>query len=97
MARRRRQPLSLSETEPSGAQVRPHQDALVRDEACLAIRRAVQELPERQQVALVLHRFQGLNLSQISETTGWSVSAVESLLVRAYAELRGRLKTWAEN
>jgi RNA polymerase sigma-70 factor (ECF subfamily) len=55
------------------------------------IRRAVDALPERQRAALVLHRYQDLSHEQIAEVTGWSRSAVESLLVRAYARLRTRL------
>lgn len=59
-----------------------------------AVRRAVEELPDRQRVAIVLHRFEGLGHAEIAELTGWSESAVESLLVRAYGTLRGRLREW---
>lgn len=62
-----------------------------RDRA-VAVQRAVAGLPERQRVAVVLHRFSGLSIREIAETTGWTESAVESLLVRAYVELRQRLK-----
>lgn len=55
------------------------------------VKAAVQELPERQRLAVILHRYDGLSHAQISEVTGWSQSAVESLLVRAYANLRGKL------
>jgi RNA polymerase sigma-70 factor (ECF subfamily) len=57
-----------------------------------AVQQAVAGLPERQRVAVVLHRFSGLSMREIARTTGWSESAVESLLVRAYAALRNRLK-----
>ena len=52
------------------------------------VRAAVQELPERQRLAVALHRYDGLSHTEISEVTGWTESAVESLLVRAYATLR---------
>lgn len=52
------------------------------------IRRAVAQLPDRQRLALVLHRFQGMGHKEIAATTGWSVGAVESCLVRAYGKLR---------
>jgi len=52
---------------------------------------AVQGLPDRQRLTVVLHRYDGLSHAEISEITGWSESAVESLLVRAYANLREKL------
>ena len=62
-----------------------------KEEMTKLVRAAVQALPERQRLALVLHRYDGLNHAEISEVTGWTQSAVESLLVRAYANLRGKL------
>ncbi len=55
------------------------------------VRAAVQQLPERQRLVLVLYRYDGLSHAEISEITGWSQSAVESLLVRAYGNLREKL------
>ena len=62
-----------------------------KEEMAALVRAAVQALPERQRLALILHRYEGLNHAEISESTGWTQSAVESLLVRAYANLRGKL------
>jgi RNA polymerase sigma-70 factor (ECF subfamily) len=55
------------------------------------VRTAIMELSERQRLAVILHRYDGLSHSEISDVTGWSKSAVESLLVRAYANLRNKL------
>jgi len=55
------------------------------------VRAAVADLPERQRTVLILHRYEGLSHKEIAESTGWSESAVESLLVRAYANLRRTL------
>lgn len=66
-------------------------DSLVRKEMIEAIRDAVDELPKRQRAIVILHRFENLTHEQIVEVTGWSRSAVESLLVRAYARLRKTL------
>jgi RNA polymerase sigma-70 factor (ECF subfamily) len=66
-------------------------DAAEKQEIATLVRTAVQALPERQRMAVVLHRYSGLNHAQISEATGWTQSAVESLLVRAYANLRNKL------
>lgn len=62
-----------------------------KEEMAALVRAAVQALPERQRLALILQRYEGLNHAEISEATGWTQSAVESLLVRAYANLRGKL------
>jgi len=62
-----------------------------KEEMATLVKAAVQALPERQRMAVILHRYDGLNHAEISEATGWTQSAVESLLVRAYANLRGKL------
>jgi RNA polymerase sigma-70 factor, ECF subfamily len=59
-----------------------------------AIRDEIAQLPERQRIALTLHRFEELTHEEIAAVTGWSPSAVESLLVRAYSRLRERLRPW---
>lgn len=55
------------------------------------VRRAVGELPERQRMVVLLHKFEGLECSQIAVILGCSCQAVRSLLCRAYATLRERL------
>ena len=62
-----------------------------RKEVVKSVKTAVNELPERQRLALILHRYDGLSHAEIGEVTGWTTSAVESLLVRAYANLREKL------
>ncbi|MBN2136881.1 MAG: sigma-70 family RNA polymerase sigma factor [Sedimentisphaerales bacterium] len=74
---------AADEGESSGAE---------RQEIAEIVRAAVHALPERQRAALILHRYEGLSHGEVSEATGWSRSAVESLLVRAYANLRVRLE-----
>lgn len=63
------------------------------DQAYVAMRiqLAIKQLPERQRTALILHRYQNQSYRQIAAATGWSESAVESLVIRAYASLRERL------
>lgn len=55
------------------------------------------KLNKRQRMAVVLHRFDGLSHEQVAEVTGWSKSAVESLLVRAYGKLRKELVAMKES
>jgi RNA polymerase sigma-70 factor (ECF subfamily) len=62
-----------------------------RKEVVKSVKTAVNELPERQRLAVILHRYDGLSHTEIAEVTGWTTSAVESLLVRAYANLREKL------
>ncbi len=62
-----------------------------RNELADRVRRAIAELPDRQRLALVLHRYDGLSHQAIAEITGWSSAAVESCLVRAYEHLRNSL------
>lgn len=81
-----RRPPPPPDTDPPDAA-----DPALRDELRQAVRRAVADLPDRQRLALILHRFHGLGQREIAEITGSSVSAVESCLVRAYASLRSRL------
>ncbi len=83
---------NLNDQHP--ADTDPPAEQLEQQERAEAIRHEIDVLPERQRIALVLHRFQGLTHSQIAQTTGWSESAIEALLVRAYAQLRERLKKW---
>ena len=66
-------------------------NATEKQELAEFVRACVNELPERQRLAVILHRYDGLSHAEISEVSGWSKSAVESLLVRAYANLRGSL------
>lgn len=72
-------------------------DQLETTERAERVRQAVDHLPERQRTAVVLHRYMQLSHREIAEVTGWSVSAVESCLVRAYAQLRQELRDLTEN
>jgi len=55
------------------------------------VRKAIEALPEKQRAAVLMHKYQGLDYSQISGALSCSESAVKSLLFRAYETLRSRL------
>jgi len=94
LRRAKREPVAMPDTiEPPAPQ---DADPLEADERADIVRRAVLALPARQRTALNLLRYQGLSHRQIAEATGWSRSAVESLLVRAYANLREALSDLRE-
>lgn len=56
------------------------------------IRSAIARLPERQRLAVILHKYQGLGYQEISGTLELSESATKSLLFRAYETLRRELR-----
>jgi len=67
-----------------------------RRELADAVQNAVAGLPDRQRQVILLHRYEGLSHEEICEVTGWSKSAVESLLVRAYENLRKKLASYQD-
>ncbi|HLI34493.1 MAG TPA: sigma-70 family RNA polymerase sigma factor [Terriglobia bacterium] len=56
------------------------------------IREAIESLPEKQRVAVILHKYQEVDYRQIAKVLEVSESAVKSLLFRAYENLRTRLQ-----
>ena len=68
------------------------EESLVRDERMAAIRQHVMALPERQRIAVLMHKYQDMDYKQIGEVLKLSESATKSLLFRAYQTLRERLK-----
>lgn len=55
------------------------------------VRRAISGLPEKQRAAVLMHKYQEMEYSQIAKVLGCSDSAIKSLLFRAYETLRARL------
>lgn len=55
------------------------------------VRRAVAALPDKQRAAVLMHKYQEMEYSQIAKVLSCSESAVKSLLFRAYETLRVRL------
>jgi RNA polymerase sigma-70 factor (ECF subfamily) len=55
------------------------------------VRRAISGLPEKQRAAVLMHKYEEMEYSQIARALDCSESAVKSLLFRAYETLRARL------
>jgi RNA polymerase sigma-70 factor (ECF subfamily) len=55
------------------------------------IRKAIEMLPGKQRAAVIMHKYEEMEYSQISKVLNCSESAVKSLLFRAYETLRKRL------
>lgn len=70
------------------------EQALLRQERMAAIRAKVQELPERQRIAVVMHKYQQMDYREIAKVLKLSESATKSLLFRAYEALRVQLKEY---
>ena len=68
------------------------EEMIVRRERVAAIRQRVQALPERQRIAVVMHKYQQMEYRQIADVLKLSESATKSLLFRAYETLREQLK-----
>jgi RNA polymerase sigma-70 factor (ECF subfamily) len=80
-------------TTPEVADDRPSvEQSLLKDERMAMIRKHVMALPERQRMAVLMHKYQGLDYRQIGEVLKLSESATKSLLFRAYQTLREKLK-----
>ena len=79
-------PMDVADRAPTVEQ------AILRRERLAAIRARVQALPERQRMAVIMHKYQQMDYKQIAEVLKLSESATKSLLFRAYQTLREQLK-----
>ncbi len=68
------------------------EDLLLSRERGREITKALQSLPENQRMALILKRYDDFSYEEIARILNCSVSAVESLLVRAKRNLQEKLK-----
>jgi RNA polymerase sigma-70 factor (ECF subfamily) len=68
------------------------EEEILRRERLAAIRRKVEGLPERQRMAVLMHKYQQMGYKEISDVLKLSESATKSLLFRAYETLRTELK-----
>ena len=64
---------------------------LVREAELREIREAIAALPEKQRAAVLMHKYEEMEYTQIAKVLGCSESAIKSLLFRAYETLRARL------
>jgi len=78
--------LDLPDGTPSAEENLMHRERLA------GIRQRVQALPERQRIAVVMHKYHQMDYREISLVLKLSESATKSLLFRAYETLRGQLK-----
>ena len=70
---------------------------LEKKEASIMLFEKIDQLPEKQKRAILLHKFEGYSHSEICEIMGLSQASVESLIYRAKASLRKSLVSYLEN
>jgi RNA polymerase sigma-70 factor, ECF subfamily len=85
--RRKRRPYLLNAIEPQADTPTADEDA-VEEESERRIWRAVQELPDRQRVALVLTQMEGYSYEEAARAMATTVEAVRALNARARETLR---------
>ena len=78
-------PLQVADLGPNVEQ------SMVRSARMDEIRRAIAALPDKQRAAVMMHKYQEMDYSQIAGVLHCSESAVKSLLFRAYESLRAKL------
>lgn len=89
--KRRNTPLPLEAAGDPADETPDAQQEIERSESDRKVANAIDELPERQRAAIALTYREGLSNSEVADILGTSVSAVETLLVRAKRTLREQL------
>jgi RNA polymerase sigma-70 factor, ECF subfamily len=84
--------LQAYEGEHLSSELPNPEDLLIARERSRQITDALQCLPDNQRMALILKRYDGLSYEEISRILDCSVSAVDSLLVRAKRTLQKKLE-----
>jgi RNA polymerase sigma-70 factor (ECF subfamily) len=69
----------------------PDEDAAPMQLPAPEMRKAISELPEKQRVAVLLHKYEEMDYAEIARILECSESALKSLLFRAYETLRVQL------
>ena len=88
-------PMQLDQLAKAASGLMPTR-ALDRAEQAEMVREAVKSLNERQRMALLLSKFEGMSYQDIAETMGLSVQAIKSLLSRARVNLKEILTPYIE-
>lgn len=104
MRRRQRKPaVSMDEREEEYNLLAPDETTSAPDQQVLenelvkAIDSAIQALPEKQRLAVILRRYEDRSYEEIADVLGLSLSAVKSLLFRARTQLKENLQPYLES
>lgn len=69
-------------------------ERMEKDELANVLREIVQDLPERQRLAIVLNKYEGLSYEDVAAAMDLSVMAVKSLLTRARVNIKEKLEPY---
>jgi RNA polymerase sigma-70 factor (ECF subfamily) len=72
-------------------------DFTVRSELAALVREAVDDLPERQRLALLLNKFHGLSYEELATSLDMTIPGIKSLLVRARENVRRRIEPYLKS
>lgn len=72
------------------------EQTMVREDRLVEIRSAIEQLPDKQRAAVLMHKFHDMDYAHIAAALNSSESAVKSLLFRAYETLRVRLAHFSQ-
>jgi len=86
--------LREGEPESTGASA---QRSMEEAERAAVVWRAVQSLPPKYRVPVVLYHYEGMSYREIAEAVGISVSAVETRIHRGRKKLMSQLEPWLEH
>ena len=78
----------------AGGREAPPTQNLVQQELADVVRKALDQLNDRQRMAVVLNKFEDMNYSEIADVMGLTTKAVKSLLSRARSRLRNALQNY---
>ncbi len=79
-------PLASAESMP--------EQSMLRNEKVNMVRKAINNLPEKQRSALILREYDQLDYQEIANILGQTVSSVKSLLFRARASVKTQLESY---
>lgn len=72
------------------------EEEMLHSELEMVVDRAIEELPEKQRLAVILRRFEEMPYEEIGNVLGMSVPAVKSLLFRARTQLKQALNQYLD-
>jgi RNA polymerase sigma-70 factor (ECF subfamily) len=85
------------ELEPADPKAVGPSEPMLKSELQSRVRDAVAQLPERQRMAVMLNKFEGLDYKQVAEALELTVPATKSLLHRARMALKDMLSEYVKD
>ena len=82
------------DADPADRDAPPPDERLEKDELAVVLRRIVDDLPDRQRIAILLNKYEGLGYEEVAAAMDLSVMAVKSLLTRARVNIKERLEPY---